>query len=315
MHAPCTRQIGCACTCTIRHACWQQQICQFLLSLYVRKYSHYTPCPFSLSLLPNLPRLPSYHADARGEGYFLPRVSCVYLRASVRVRAWVRACRVCVCVRACVCVRVCFDVCACVCTCVFLCTCVRVCLRMRAYVCVHMCTCAHAMCLYACAYACVCMRACVRVSVRVFLSYLQYVPRNPTSTTASLPKRRGFVHVCLGLEHVSYIPYNLNIHQRLHEYLFVCMPGCMSTAPYVHVTHTQHIHTFTYTRAHIHTHHTIMNFSHDLSSTKSLSKLGKNIRITRTSHHLGVRSTILCPFALFKFVLSFCVCAHVCIRV
>ena len=74
----------------------------------------------------------------------------------------------------------------------------------------------------------------------------------------------------------------------------------------------------TTTIKYMHTHHVIMNFSHrDTSSTKSLSKLGQNIRITRTNQHfwVRVRSTILCPFALFSFVLSCCVCAHICIHV
>jgi len=56
MHATCTRQTHHAYTCYLRNAlCYQ-----WWLSLYVRKYSHYTPCPFSLFLHPNphcLPRL------------------------------------------------------------------------------------------------------------------------------------------------------------------------------------------------------------------------------------------------------------------
>ena len=31
----------------------------------------------------------------------------------------------------------------------------------------------------------------------------------------------------------------------LHEYMYVCKLGCMSTQLYVHATHTQHIHTRT----------------------------------------------------------------------
>jgi len=90
-----------------------------------------------------------YQADARGEGYSPPRVSCVYPRACVRVRAQ----HVCVCMRTCVCARVCFDVCACVCTCVCLRACVRVCLRVRVCVCVCASACANAMRLCACTYA------------------------------------------------------------------------------------------------------------------------------------------------------------------
>jgi hypothetical protein len=70
------------CTCYVRHA----RCFQWLLLLYVRKYSHYTPCPFSLSLLPNPHCLPHYQAHARVEGSSPPRVSCVYPRACVCVR-------------------------------------------------------------------------------------------------------------------------------------------------------------------------------------------------------------------------------------
>jgi len=64
----------------------------WLLSLYVRKYSHYTPSPFSLSSA-QPPLSAPYQADARGEGSSLLRVSCVYPRACVR------ACVSCVCLR------------------------------------------------------------------------------------------------------------------------------------------------------------------------------------------------------------------------
>jgi len=54
---------------------------------------------------------------------------------------------------------------------------------------------------------------------------------------------------------------DLHIHERLYEYMYVRMLGCMSTPLYVHVTHTQHTHTLTYTRTHIPTHHTIQGRS------------------------------------------------------
>jgi len=54
MHATCTRQTHYAYTCYVRNALYYQ----WWLSLYVRKYSHYTPCPFSLFLLPNPHCLP-----------------------------------------------------------------------------------------------------------------------------------------------------------------------------------------------------------------------------------------------------------------
>jgi len=121
-----------------------------------------------------------------------------------------RACHVCIRVRVCVCVHVC--------TCEFVLVCVRayvrvrvracmrVCLRVRVCVCVCACAYANDMCLCACTYACVYLRACVRVSVCVFPSYLQYVPRNPRSGTASLSQHRGFTHACLGLEYFGYVP-------------------------------------------------------------------------------------------------------------
>ena len=36
---------------------------------------------------------------------------------------------------------------------------------------------------------------------------------------------------------------HLQIHERLHECMYVRMLGCMSAPLYVHVTHTQHTHT------------------------------------------------------------------------
>jgi len=91
---------------------------------------------------------------------------------------------------------------------------------------------------------------------------------------------------------------NLHIHERLYKCTYGCMLGCMSTPLYIHVTHTQHIHTLPYTHTHIHTHHT-----------------NRNIQITRTNQLLIVKSTILCCFHLFDFVFSLCVCVHVCICV
>jgi len=153
MHALC----HCPCTSSVRHAC----CFRCLLSLYVRKYSHYTPCSFSLCCLcltSTVPRLTRLTHEGRGT----PLRACyVYPRACVRLRAW----HVCVCVRACVYVRVCTCVsalvCACVCTCVFLRAGVHVCLRVRVCVCMCACACVNAICLCACMYACVCLRACV----------------------------------------------------------------------------------------------------------------------------------------------------------
>jgi len=128
----------------------------------------------------NLSRL----SGSRTRGGSSPaRVSRVYPRTCVCVRA----CHVSVCVQACVCVRVCLRVFACVCTCASLRVCVCTCACVRASVCV--CACVNAMFLCTCTYAGVCLRACVRVSVCVFPSNLQYVGKNPTSATTSLSQR------------------------------------------------------------------------------------------------------------------------------
>jgi len=124
------------CTCYVRHA----RCFQWLLLLYVRKYSHYTPCPFSLSLLPNPHCLPHYQTHARVEGSSPPRVSCVYPRAYVRARE----CHVSVCMLACVCVQVCLSLRACVCVYLRVRACVCVCvyvLECHVSVCMHVCGC------------------------------------------------------------------------------------------------------------------------------------------------------------------------------
>jgi len=150
------------CTCYVHHA----RCFQWLLLLYVRKYSHYTPCPFSLSLLPNPHCLPHYQAHARVEGSSPPRVSCVYPRASVCVRE----CHVSVCVWACVCVRVCLGVFACVCTCASVRACVCVYLRVRACICV--CVCVLECHVSVCMHVCGCVPARGRVCECVCISLL-----------------------------------------------------------------------------------------------------------------------------------------------
>jgi len=164
-----------------------------------------------------------------------------------------------------------------------------------------------------------CASTCARSSCTRHASCVDSKPKIKIPTSASLPKRRGFGHVCLGLVHVGCIPQcSRPQHTSAFVWVFFCAYArvllMISAALDVHVTHTQHIHTLTYTHTHIHTHHTIMSFSQDSSFTTSVSKLVRNIRITWTNHLLRVRSTILCSFALFEFVLS-CVCAHVCIRI
>jgi len=141
LHLPCPYMralFHCPCTSSVCHAC-----CFRCLSLlYVREYSHYTPCSFSLCRLcptSTVPRLTRLTHAGRGT----PLRAChVYPRACVRLCAW----HVCVCVRACVCVRVC--------ACVSVLVCVRACVRVCVCVRVCMCVC-----------ACVCASACVRLRV------------------------------------------------------------------------------------------------------------------------------------------------------
>jgi len=173
--------------------------------------SHYTPCPFSLSLLPNPHYLPHYQAHARVEGSSPPRVSCVFLRACVCVRE----CHVSVCVRACVCMRVwaCLRACVRVRVCVRVSVCTCACVRASACVC----ACSNAMCLCACTYEGVCQRAGVRVSVCVFPFCLQYVDRN----------KFVCVYVCA--------------YARVHVYTAVCTCHAHTTLTY---TQTQHTHLF-----------------------------------------------------------------------
>jgi len=159
MHATSTQQSDYACTCYVRHA----RCFWWFLSLYVRKYTHHTPCPFFLCLLPNPHCLPPYQAHARVEGSSSPRVSCVYPRACVCARA----CHVCVCMRrVCVCVCVSLGVFACVCTCanlrVCVCVCVsaRACVRLRVWVCVRKCHVSACMHVCGCVSRSVCVRSC-----------------------------------------------------------------------------------------------------------------------------------------------------------
>jgi len=152
-------------------------VCAEILSLYPMLL-------LSLSFMPNLNRPPSYEVHTRGEGNSPPRVSCL----SACVCAF--ACVVCVCLRACVCVRVCVCVCVCsgVCVRVYVCisACGCTCVSARACVRLNVCMCVCEYHMSVCVHVCVCVSACVRVSVCVFPSFLQRVPRNPTTVTVSL---------------------------------------------------------------------------------------------------------------------------------
>jgi len=138
----------CTCTCSVRHAC----CFRWLLSLYVRKYSHHTP--FSLSLLPNLHCFPLTWLTHSGRGNPPPsaRVMCVSACGCACTCVCLRAC---VCVRASLswCVRVRVYVCASVCACVS----ARACMRLRVCVCVRECH----VCVRAHMRVCVCVRACM----------------------------------------------------------------------------------------------------------------------------------------------------------
>jgi len=254
IHAPCTRLTHCACTCSVRHAC----CFRWFLSLYVMKYSHYTPRPRSLSLScptstpPPLPRL-----THPGGGSPLP------------------ACHVCICVRVCVCVRVpCVSVCMRACACEFVLVCVRACGRVCVCVRVRVCVCA---CV--CAYACVRMRAwmpwvyvCARTRVCVCVRACVWV-------SASFPP---IYNMFPGLRQAPR-PLSHNVGGLLMENSLLCG------------------------------NHMIVNFPHDCSSTKSLSALGRNIRIIRTNQHLGVRSlfiflclVLFCTFVYVRMYVSVC---------
>ena len=109
MHAPCTSQIRLRMYLPCLSCLFTATNLPMVVIIVVRKYSHYTPCPFSLSLLPNI---------------HCPRLMCTGRGTSLRV------CHVCVCVRVCVCVLGCVRV-----MCVF--ACVRVCVRASVPACVR----------------------------------------------------------------------------------------------------------------------------------------------------------------------------------
>jgi len=167
---------------------------------------------------------------------------CVFVLGSVRVMcvsAWMRVCAcefVLVCVRACVCACVCVRVCVCVCACVYACACLRVRVLMPC------------VCVRARMRVCVCVRACVWVPASFPPTRaLQYVPRNPTSATSSLPQRRGFVHVCSGLEHVGYNPWCLRPpHRWAFVWVYVCAYAQVRVYSAVCTCHAHTTHTYSF---------------------------------------------------------------------
>jgi len=202
--------------------------------------------PVSLSHLPDLHRHPPYQADARGEEYCPPCVSCVYPRACLHVRA----CHV-VCLRARVCVvRICFGVCvsACVCACVS----VRACVRLCVCVCMRECH------VSVCVHVCVCVSACVRACQCLRLSLLSIICSQESD------KHHGFYLTTVGVCSCLFGSGTFWIHTMMFQtstYMSVCISICMCVCSgaclhrclYMLHTHNTHIH------AHTHTTHTSHN--------------------------------------------------------
>jgi len=221
LHLPCPYMRAlchCPCTSSVHHTCcfW------CLLSVYVRRYFHYTPCYSSLcrlcptSTVPRLTRLT--HA-----GNSTLRVSC--LSACVLCVAYVCLCA-CACVRACVCVRVCSGVCACVCTCVCLRAGVHVCLRLRVCACVCACACVRVrvwmpyVCVRACMRMCVCVRACECLR----LSLLS------TTCSQESDNRHGLSLTTSGVRSCLFGSGTFWLHTIMFQtstYMSVCMSICM----------------------------------------------------------------------------------------
>jgi len=138
---------------------------EFEFSVVITAYAEMLSlCPMTLLSLSytHPPPSPLSPGCARGEGYFPPRVSCVYLRACVRVCD----CGVLACMRV-MCESVCVRVCACECVLVCVCVCVRVCICVRVSVCVCACVRARACMRVRARMPCVRMRARMRVYVCV----------------------------------------------------------------------------------------------------------------------------------------------------
>jgi len=199
--------------------------------------------PFSFSLLlPNphpLPRLTRLTHAGRGthirachDDISACGCACVCVRVYLGVRA---------------CVRVYVCVCACVCACVSACACVR----LRECVCVRELECHVSVRVHVCACVFACVRACsvwVSASFPPIYNMFTRIWQAPWTLSHNdggllmLVTKFGSGTFWL---HTMIIP-DLNKHQRLHEYMFVSMLGCMSTPMYVHVTHTHHTHTRTH---------------------------------------------------------------------
>jgi len=206
-----------------------------------------------------------------------PTLSSVQPPSSPRLQGW-RAQRgvlpsaLVMCVSACVCACACLGASvSCVCLRACIVVCVRACVRVRVYVRV-----------YVCVFACVHVRACIRVHVHmpcvcmrarmrvcVYVCACVWVSASFSSTYNMFPGTRQaprplshnvgglFMFIWVWNMLVTYHDVrDLHIHERLYKCMYGRTLRCMSTPLYIHVTHTQHIHTLPYTRTHIHTHHT-----------------------------------------------------------
>ena len=102
------------------------------------------------------------------------------------------------------------------------------------------------------------------------------------------------------------------VHERLYEYMYVRMTGCMSTPLYVHVTHTQHTRTLTYTHTHIHAHHTIICLFTRLFFHQISLKVGRPNYpnyLDESAPQSYVHNSVSFCFVKFRCVLL-CVCAY-----
>jgi len=164
MHAPCTRPTHCACTCSVRHACYSR----WLFSLLCGNTLTIPNAPSLFFFWPTSTVSPFTRLMHAGRGLLLRACQvCIRVRVCVCVRGMcVSACmHVSACKFVLVRVRACVRVCACVCACVS----VRSCVRLRVCVCV--CGCHVSVCVQ----ICVCVSACVRACECPCLSLLSAI--------------------------------------------------------------------------------------------------------------------------------------------
>ena len=151
----------------------------------VRKYSRYTPWPFSLSLLSNLHSLPPF-PGSRMRGGVIPSARVMCVSACVFACACM-ASSVCLC--ACVCVRA--SLFWCVCVRVYVCVSARACMRLCVCVCVCECH------VSVCGHVCMCVRACVRACKYLRLSLLSTICSQESDKRHGLSLTMSGVYSCL----------------------------------------------------------------------------------------------------------------------